>query len=63
MIRHETVTLLNYRTAAPVRSDFFAITQFPEVYHGQGISKAPFSGVERAVTGQGVNTTYSVTSS
>lgn len=33
---------------------------FPEVYHAHGISKAPFSGVERAVTGQGVNTTYSV---
>lgn len=60
MIRYETFTLLNYRTAAPVRSDFFAITQFPEVYHGQGISKAAFSGGERPVTGQGRATTYSV---
>nr|AVX49925.1 hypothetical protein [Escherichia coli] len=49
--------------AVPVRSDFLSYHNFPEVYHGQGISKAPFSGVERAVTGQGVNTTYSVTSS
>jgi hypothetical protein len=41
----------------------FAFTKFPEVYHGQGISKAPFSGGERAVTGQGRDTTYSVNSS
>nr|QIQ14865.1 hypothetical protein [Klebsiella pneumoniae] len=33
---------------------------FPEVYHGQGISKAAFSGGERPVTGEGRDTTYSV---
>jgi hypothetical protein len=27
--------------------------KFPEVYHGQGISKAAFSGGEQAVAGQG----------
>jgi hypothetical protein len=26
--------------------------KFPEVYHGQGISKAAFSGGEQAVAGQ-----------
>jgi hypothetical protein len=52
-------TLLNYRMTVPVRSDFSVISPFPEVYHGQGISKAAFSGGEQAVTGQGRNTTYS----
>nr|QUW43695.1 hypothetical protein [Klebsiella pneumoniae] len=42
MIRHETVTQLNYRMAVSGRSDFFAYNNFPEVYHGQGISKASF---------------------
>ena len=42
-----------------MRSDFYAIAQFPEVYHGQGISKAGFSGGEGAVTGQGRETAYS----
>ncbi len=60
MISHETVTPLNYRMAIPARSDFYVIPQFPEVYHGQGISKAGFSGGEREVTGQGRNTTSSV---
>lgn len=63
MIRHETVTLLNYRTTVPVGSDFPRFTKFPEVYHGQGISKAAFSGGERPVTGQGRDTTYSVSAS
>ncbi len=63
MIKHEIVTLLNYRMAVPVRSDFSRFTKFPEVYHGERISKAPFSGGERAVTGQGRDTTYSVISS
>lgn len=53
MIRHKTVTRLNYRMAVSGRSDFFAYNNFPEVYHGQGISKAAFSGGERPVTGQG----------
>lgn len=61
MISHETVTPLNYRTAVPAGSDFSLLAKFPEVYHGQGISKAAFSGGERAVTGQGRDTTYSVT--
>jgi len=34
-------------------SDFLAYNNFPEVYHGEGISKALISGGERAVTGQG----------
>lgn len=62
IISHIT-TELNYRTAIPVRSDFSFISQFPEVYHGQRISKALISGVGRAVTGQGSATTYSVISS
>lgn len=63
MIRHETVTPLNYRAAVPSGSDFSRFTKFTEVYHGQGISKAAFSGGERPVTGQGRDTTYSVKSS
>lgn len=61
MIRHKTVTRLNYRMAVSGRSDFLAYHNFPEVYHGQGISKAAFSGGERPVTGQGRDTTYRVT--
>lgn len=60
MTRHKTVTRLNYRMAVSGRSDFFAYNNFPEVYHGQGISKAAFSGGERQVTGEGRDTTYSV---
>jgi len=60
VIRHETVTQLNYRMAVSGRSDFLAYHNFPEVYHGQGISKAAFSGGERQVTGEGRDTTYSV---
>ncbi len=58
MIKDEIVTLLNYRMAVPVRSDFSRLTKFQEVYHGQGISKALNSGGERPVTGQGGNTIY-----
>lgn len=61
MIRHKTVTRQNYRMAVSGRSDFLAYHNFPEVYHGQGISKAAFSGGERPVTGQGRDTTYRVT--
>lgn len=53
MIRHKTVTPLNYRTAGPSGSDFPRFTKFPEVYHAHGISKAAFSGGERAVAGGG----------
>jgi hypothetical protein len=56
-------TLLNYRMTVPVRSDFLAYNNFPEVYHGGEISKAPFSGGERTVTGESRNTTYSAISS
>ena len=52
--------MINYRIAVPVRSDFYAIAQFPEVYHGQGITTPPFSGAERPISGQGRDTTYSV---
>ena len=63
VIRHETVTQLNYRMAVSGRSDFLAYHNFPEVYHGQGITTPPFYGGERAVAGQGYDTTYSVISS
>ncbi|OLP11807.1 hypothetical protein AGG97_20245 [Klebsiella michiganensis] len=59
-IIRNTVTPLNYRTAVSSGSDFSRLDKFPEVYHGQGISKAPFYGGERAVTGQVRNTTYMV---
>lgn len=39
----------NYRIAVLVRSDFFYISTFPEVYHGGEISKAAFSGVQHSV--------------
>ncbi|HAE4776234.1 TPA: hypothetical protein MJA80_24720 [Klebsiella pneumoniae] len=58
MISHETVTPLNYRMTVSGRSDFPAYHNFPEVYHGQGITTPPFSGGERAVAGQGINTIY-----
>ena len=61
MINHETVTPLNYRMTVSGRSDFLAYHNFPEVYHGHGITTAPFYGGERPVTGQGRDTTYSVT--
>jgi hypothetical protein len=51
-------TLLNYRMAVSGRSDFLAYHNFPEVYHGEGITTPPFSGAERPVTGQGNSTTY-----
>ena len=59
IISHIT-TELNYRMAVPSGSDFYRYAKFPEVYHGQGISKAAFSGGERPVAGQGRDTTYSV---
>jgi len=49
--------------AIPARSDFYVIPQFPEVYHGQEVSEALFSAAARRVTGQGRDTTYSVTAS
>ncbi|PLJ44517.1 hypothetical protein B6J65_28085 [Klebsiella quasipneumoniae] len=62
IISSHITTSLNYRIAVPVRSDFYAIAQFPEVYHGQGITTPPFYGGERAVAGQGVNTIYRINS-
>ncbi|OXL37651.1 hypothetical protein CA284_19930 [Enterobacter mori] len=56
-------TPLNYRMAVPVRSDFYAIAQFPEVYHAQERTTPPFSGGERAVARQGSNTIYRIKSS
>lgn len=44
---------LNYRVAVSGRSDFLAYHNFPEVYHGQGISKAGFSAAARRVTDWG----------
>ena len=35
-------TPLNYRTAVPSGSDFSRFTKFPEVYHGERITTAPF---------------------
>jgi len=60
MINRETVTLLNYRMAVPVRSDFLDYHNFPEVYHGRGITTPPVSGGERVVTGEGGNPTSGV---
>lgn len=51
---------LNYRMVVSGRSDFLVYTKFPEVYHAHGITTPPFSGGDRTVTGQGLNTTYSV---
>ncbi|MEQ0113349.1 hypothetical protein ABLU99_24445 [Klebsiella sp. JN_Kp123] len=53
-------TPINYRIAVPDGSDFSVISPFREVYHVEGTGKAPFSGGERAVTGQGRGTIYSV---
>nr|AXJ99346.1 hypothetical protein [Escherichia coli] len=49
--------------AVPVRSDFLSYHNFPEVYHAHEITISPFYGGERPVTGQGKDTTYSVTAS
>ncbi|ASA07109.1 hypothetical protein AM432_25310 (plasmid) [Enterobacter cloacae complex sp.] len=51
-------TPLNYRMTVSGRSDFVAYNRFPEVYHGQGGSKAPKSAAARRVTGECENTTY-----
>jgi hypothetical protein len=40
--------------AVPVRSDFYAIAQLPEVYHGGEISKAAFFGVQHPVFRDGI---------
>ena len=53
-------TLLNYRMAVPVRSDFLSYHNFPEVYHAHGITTPPFTGAERPVTGQDDNTIYRI---
>ncbi|MDZ7324930.1 hypothetical protein N4G41_25185 [Kosakonia sacchari] len=45
----------------PGGSGFSAIQQFPEVYHGEGGSKAAFYGTGHRVTKEGENTAYSVT--
>ena len=45
------------------RSDFLLIHNFPEVYHGQGITTPPISGAGRPVTGEGINTTYRINGS
>lgn len=55
---NQIATSLNYRAAVSVRSDFFDISTFPEVWHAHGITSPPFSGGERAGTGQGINTIY-----
>lgn len=44
-------TPINYRMSVPVRSDFYVIAQFPEVYHGQGITTPPVYGGERVIAG------------
>ncbi|EAP9537076.1 hypothetical protein ET389_15465 [Salmonella enterica] len=47
-------TPLNYRRAVSVRSDFPEYHDFPEVYHGQGISKAVFSALRAGSQGRGI---------
>lgn len=44
----------------PVRSDFLAYLNFPEVYHGVGISEATFFTPAVLVAGREVNTTYMI---
>ncbi|HAH3024708.1 TPA: hypothetical protein GF209_16470 [Escherichia coli] len=56
-------TPLNYRRAVSVRSDFHEYHNFPEVYHAEEITTQRFSAPARRITGQGDDTTYSVTSS
>ncbi len=58
MISNETVTPLNYRMTVSGRSDFLEYHNFPEVYHGHGISKAPFYHGASRLTGQRDNTIY-----
>jgi hypothetical protein len=54
----DIISLCNYRFTIPIGSDLLIYSNFPEVYHGEGISKAAFYGGEQAVTGPGINTTY-----
>lgn len=60
IISRNITTLLNYMTAFRAGSDFSRSAKFPEVYRGQGVSKELISDGERAVTGQGRDTAYSV---
>lgn len=60
IITTHIATHVNYRMAVPGGSDFLAYLNFPEVYHAHEITTPPFYGGERAVAGQGRNTTYSV---
>ena len=62
IISHIT-TPLNYRTTVFRWSDFLSIHNFPEVYHGQGISEAVFPAPARRVTGKVHNTTSGSNSS
>lgn len=59
IISSHITTSLNYRKAVPVRSDFYSITQFPEVYHAHGISKAAMFTPARRIAGQVRDTIYS----
>lgn len=52
--------LINYRTAVPAGSDFLPYTNFPEVYHGEEISKAARSAAGQQVSVRVRNTTYCV---
>jgi len=59
IINHEitsshTATQINYRKAVPAGSDFPAYHNFPEVYHGQGITAPPFSGGSGRSRGRGL---------
>ncbi|KAA1059425.1 hypothetical protein D5265_021415 [Enterobacter mori] len=58
IISRHIATPLNYRLTVSGRSDFLAYHNFPEVYQGGEITTPPFSGGERPVAGQGINTIY-----
>jgi hypothetical protein len=45
--------------AVPVGSEFLAYNNFPEVYHGEGISKAAIFASARRIAGPGKDTIYS----
>ena len=56
IISNHITTTINYRMAIPVGSEFLAYNNFPEVYHGEGISKAAMFASARRIAGQGRDT-------
>lgn len=50
IVSNHIATLLNYRMAVSRWSDLLRIYKFPEMWHGEKISKAPFLAAGRQVT-------------